>query len=490
MSSVDFCYNCFAEIDGDKCGVCGYVNAKCDNYTALSPGYVLNKTYKIGRILGTGGFGITYKACNIKTNEIVAIKEYVPMNIVYRDDDGELQLKASIYKEPFEDGLNSFINEASFLVIFKNSENIVNIYDCFNLNNTAYIVMEFLEGDTLNIIKRADYRIILDYILKAGEALKVIHSKGIVHRDISPHNIFKLKNGDIKIIDFGNARYFNKGNDNDDKLVLKPGFSPPELYMKENVQGPWTDIYSLAATFYTLVTGLKLPSAIERIDGAPVVSIKNYVPDIEFSIYSAVNRALETDYYNRQKSIDEFVNEIKNPVYNHTVVTENLAENTEQVSVNNVIKNKKRESKVSIFKRHSGKEKKIRNNNRAEVISRYNTVRYDEIKEENIIRERKAYIQAYDGRMYIVNDGREVVIGRNARMSHIFIDNVQISRKHCVVRYSSAKEEFYIVDWSTNGVFLKGDRRLEYGVTYKLMPGEDFYLSLPKYCFKVVLKDG
>ncbi len=486
MENSDFCYNCFSRITDEKCNVCGYVNVNTEeNPLALLPGTILNNKYKIGRVLGVGGFGITYKALNTDIKEIVAIKEYIPSDIVYRDEENNsIYPKVLKYNDLFMDGLNGVITEANFLVLLKNNKNIVNVYDCFNENNTIYIVMEFLDGQTLNNVKIKDYKIAYEYFIQIANALKIVHSKGIVHRDISPQNIFLLKDGNIKVIDFGNARYFNKNNPNDGQLILKPGFSPPELYMKKNVQGPWTDIYSLAATFYNIVTDTKLPNALERINGTPMVSIRKFIPNIEFGLECAINKALELDYFNRQITIDEFLGDINNPKYKNSTLTENI---TDDISSDN----RNTDRKFDINKQNRSSE--IKNLNIKINIYKKNNDRKEEKnteKNESCFNNKETpYIQAYDGRRYIVSDMKEIVIGRNAKTSHIFINDVNISRKHCVIRYSSEKKEFYLIDWSLNGVFFPDNLRLNYGVTYKLYHGQSFYLFLPKYNFKVVLNN-
>lgn len=457
MSNEKFCYNCFQEIENDICPKCGYENIIEEDSIALPPGTVLNKKYKIGRVVGIGGFGIIYKAQNINNKKIIAIKEYMPANFAYRNsEDNHVGVKAGHYNATFEDGLNSFINEANFLLLLKENSSIVRVYDCFNENDTAYYSMEYIEGLSPKDLPERNINTVYDVMVKVAKALKFIHSKGIVHRDISPKNIIVLKNKEIKIIDFGNARYFNKPNKNDDKLVLKPGFSPPELYMKTNVQGPWTDIYSLAVTFYNLVTNAKVPDALERIAGKKIAPLSRYYPNVFYGIEYAVTKALDLDYFKRQRSIDEFLADLEK---NYNVNTEYYEKDT-NVSYNT--------PEQGVYTPPPVKP----------------TPNYRNIKGNT-----KGFIQAYDGRTYIVSDVRPIIIGRNEKASHIVVMDQNVSRKHCIVEFNSKNREFYITDTSVNGTFVNG-YRLNQGVKYKLMPNQSFYIYNNKYIFKAVIKNA
>ncbi len=523
MDTSNFCHNCFSELVTDNiCDNCGYDNNKEEKFTsALNPGVILNSKYKVGKVLGKGGFGMTYKAVDIHTKTVVAIKEYLPLEIAYRDMDGcGVGIKAAKFTDAFSEGLLSFIAEANFLVLLKKNKNIVEIFDCFNENETAYFSMEFIDGCTYKEIPKSDFTVAYDAMLKVAEGLKAVHSKGIVHRDISPTNIFLLKNGDVKIIDFGNARYFDKSNRNDDKLILKPGFAPPELYMKTNVQGPWTDIYSLAATFYRVVTGEKLPSALERINGVPIIPIRRFIPNIQYSLEQALNRALDPDYVKRQRSIDEFLEEIEGKNLNYSAPTEYYDTPSEQNTYakssnvygsadnynryNDNIKEKKSsekaKSKSSFRLFGQGKEnragaKDIGHKRENAAASGSFTAKRNMPSSENPAPQKnntvkRGYVKAYDGRLYPVSDIKCIVIGRNASTSHIVINDVNVSRKHCVVEYNSVTCEFYVTDWSSNGSFMANNKRMEYGVKYKLKPGQRFYLYSSQYVFEVVVKDA
>ena len=154
------------------------------------------------------------------------------------------------------------------LAKFQDEPNIVHIYDCFEANNTAYIVMEYLEGESVKELLAREGKIstdqALDIVLKVAAALKKVHKEGIIHRDIAPDNIYILKNGDVKVLDFGAARYATTKHSKSLSVIIKPGYAPEEQYRSRGDQGPWTDVYALAATFYKMVTGVTPEDAMER----------------------------------------------------------------------------------------------------------------------------------------------------------------------------------------------------------------------------------
>ena len=477
MKNSRFCHNCFANLSADeRCKRCGYDNSlekRANN--AISAGEILNEKYMVGKVLGSGGFGITYKALDITENKVVAIKEYVPANTVYRDiGSNDLIIKTSNNRTVFNDGMHSFISEANFLVMFKNVKQVVDIYDCFDENGTAYFSMEYLSGKQLGKFSDKNISEICD--------LKPIHEKKVVHRDISPQNIIVLNNSDIKLIDFGNARYFNKNNENDDKLVLKPGFSPPELYMKSNVLGPWTDIYSLAATIYSLITGTKLPDALERINGKRFIPIKNYVPDLDYNIEYAVNKALQLDYFKRQKSMDEFIDDIKNSSKFISAQTEHYGiQNDIFAESKNIYEDNEEYNRYNMKLVDSGIDseavKNLPNGGNKVNGKKFFAKRLLNIKQiKNKVAGNKGRLLSYDGRAFFVKDADEIVIGRNPSTSDVVINDNNISRKHCTVEYDALKKEFYITDWSTNGTYFSNGLRLHIGVKYSLSAGSEFYL--------------
>ena len=306
------CVNCFEEYDSqlDVCPHCGYVpGTPPSEIYHLFPGTELADRYIIGMVLGFGGFGITYKAWDKKLETVVAIKEYYPSGLVNRvPGTKEVILFARNRVNEYQHGLIRFLDEARNMAKFNSHPNIINIFEYFEENSTAYIVMEFLDGITLaQFLKknRMDYTAALEVTHKICFALKSIHKSGIIHRDISPDNIFLCTNGAIKLIDFGAAR-FSRDEDRMMTIILKPGFAPPEQYEKINEQGPWTDIYALGATLYLMVTGIKPEESTNRKISDLLQPPHVVCPEIPEYISNTIMKAMAVDKHLRFTSVDDF----------------------------------------------------------------------------------------------------------------------------------------------------------------------------------------
>lgn len=227
--------------------------------------------YVIQEVLGQGGFGITYLGIDKLYGNKVAIKEYYPQKIAMRKAQYEdvVTVTSIEEKKNYDKGKKRFLDEAQVMARFNKNEGIVKILDFFEANNTAYIVMEYLEGITLKqylgkygVIQ---FRNLIEMMLPLLEALIEIHSQGLIHRDISPDNIMVQHNGKLKLMDFGAARDYTESGNKSLTVILKPGYAPPEQYQTHGVQGPWTDIYALCATIYKCLTGITPPDAIARV---------------------------------------------------------------------------------------------------------------------------------------------------------------------------------------------------------------------------------
>lgn len=227
--------------------------------------------YVIQKVLGQGGFGITYLGIDKLYGNKVAIKEYYPQKIAMRKAQYEDVVTVTSIEEKnnYNKGKKRFLDEAQVMARFNKNEGIVKILDFFEANNTAYIVMEYLEGITLKqyLVKYGvlQFRNLIEMMLPLLEALIEIHSQGLIHRDISPDNIMVQHNGKLKLMDFGAARDYTESGNKSLTVILKPGYAPPEQYQTHGVQGPWTDIYALCATIYKCLTGITPPDAIARV---------------------------------------------------------------------------------------------------------------------------------------------------------------------------------------------------------------------------------
>ncbi len=237
---------------------------------ALPEGTVLAGKYVIEKVLGQGGFGITYQAVEYETGVKVAVKEFFPDSMATRTGNTVSSFSGE-RQQNFEYGKTCFLQEAETLAEFSDVPGIVHVLSYFDENGTAYFVMEFVEGQSFeefirNNGGRLDYETTERHLLPVMEALAMVHERGIVHRDVTPDNIFITQDGDVKLIDFGAARYSLGDKSKSLDVVLKHGFAPKEQYSRHGKQGPFTDVYSVGATFYFALTGQRPPDSIDRLE--------------------------------------------------------------------------------------------------------------------------------------------------------------------------------------------------------------------------------
>lgn len=276
------CMGCMRKLEKKEtiCSYCGYDNRIQDERSekCLALNTILNGRYLIGRVLGEGGFGITYLAMDLVEEIRVAIKEYFPVGLASRDlrrtEDTELNIMSGQAGLHYKEGLNNFIQEGQILAGFEILPGIVDARDFFLENNTAYLVMEYVEGQSLkeHMNQRRqenqigmDYRTALTLLEPVVESLIAIHNKNLIHRDISPDNIIIGSDGQVKVIDFGAARA-QMGNELSSLTVMvKHGYAPEEQYRAHGKQGAWTDIYALCATMYHMISGILPEDGVERL---------------------------------------------------------------------------------------------------------------------------------------------------------------------------------------------------------------------------------
>jgi len=238
----------------------------------LPPGTILKEKYLVGKVLGQGGFGITYLAWDMTLDLKIAIKEFFPLGLVARSA-GSLTI--DVYegnqKEQFIYGLDRFLSEAKILARFSEHPNIITVRDFFRANNTAYMIMNFINGRTLEEhLKKAGgkipFPIMLEIMMPVMDSLRELHQTKFMHRDISPDNIFICDNGRVVLIDFGAARQDLQIKSRSLSVIMKVGYSPEEQYRSRGEQGPWTDIYAVAATIYRGITGIVPPESMDRLE--------------------------------------------------------------------------------------------------------------------------------------------------------------------------------------------------------------------------------
>ena len=275
---MKICFGCFEQYDDsfDICPHCGYAEGtEPELATYMRPGAILNERYVIGRALGHGGFSVTYLAWDALLLHKVAIKEYLPSEYATRRP-GESRLTIFSGKEGeyFQFGKEKFLDEAKRLSAFQNEDGIVHVYDCFSANETAYLVMEYLDGITLSEYLKKEAAVLpqgriapekaISMLTPVMLSLQRVHDSGMIHRDIAPDNIMLLKDGGVRLIDFGAARHAVHDCGKSMTVIIKDGYSPEEQYNSHSVQGPAADVYALSATLYQMITGITPPGAIER----------------------------------------------------------------------------------------------------------------------------------------------------------------------------------------------------------------------------------
>lgn len=267
----NYCFSCMEELGEDSfCPFCNKTSASDHIYHHLKPGTILNNNYLVGNCLGEGGFGITYIGRDLVLDTKVAIKEYYPNGYVNRNNmiGPNVVITGSTHQDFFNKGKERFLQEARSLAKFRGESGIVSVWGYFEANNTAYIIMEYLDGVNLStyLKQRGVFspNNIFELMIPIVYSLQKVHETGIIHRDISPDNIMFLKNGSLKLMDFGSARVFT----NDEKemsVIFKQGYAPEEQYRKTGEQGPWTDVYGLCATMYRCITGRAPENALDRM---------------------------------------------------------------------------------------------------------------------------------------------------------------------------------------------------------------------------------
>ena len=397
-------------------------NNKYDSI-ALKKEHMLNSRYIIQDVIGVGGFGITYRGYDVYNREIYAIKELFINDTVMRDRDGATVIPYENKRNIFEHGVKRFMEEASILHKLNGTRNVVRITDYFRENNTAYFVMEYIEGSTLRGLM-SEYGGVIPYdvacgiILKVGKTLAYINKKYFIfHRDLSPENILINKKGEPVIIDFGNAKNYMRNEGNSLSIVLKPGFAPPEQYTGKD-QGPWTDVYSLAGIFYYITSGERVPPATERVMGATYEPLAGKLPQCSSEVSDMIDRGLAINPRERIQDTGQLVS-----IFDKAVLGCDKGTSREKAPYVGVLLNGKSVEKWKL---------------------------------------------PIDANM---------IAGRDENQSNIVIpESNQISKQHVVISYAGKEHVFEIIDISTNGVYVNKER-LKKGTSYKMKVGTQLVLG-------------
>lgn len=322
------CMNCMKEYEEEGhecCPECGFVRGTPPKEIYhLHPEVVLADRYIIGTVVAYGGFGVIYRAWDTKLEVMVAVKEYFPANYVNRNPgEKEIFIYTSKKQGEFQAGLEGFLEEARNTSKFSTHPNIVNVYDYFKENGTAYMVMEFMDGISLKQYTKEkggkiSWQEAVPILASICDVLKVVHDAGILHRDISPDNIMLCRDGRVKLFDFGAARFSNLEKEVTRTVILKIGFAPPEQYRQKSKQGPRTDIYAMGATLYRTVTGV-LPDesenrriALLKKEKDPLLHPKQLEPELPDYLDHAIMKAMAVQPELRFKNILQFKDAILN----------------------------------------------------------------------------------------------------------------------------------------------------------------------------------
>lgn len=311
---MNHCIFCMRPTNGTPtCPHCGKAQQVQTPPHFLLPGTLLAGRFLIGAALGEGGFGITYIGRDEKLDMRVAVKEYYPQMLAARNN----QVSSKVFSTPTADdktaflrGKQRFLEEARTLAMFAGTPGVVDVRDLFEANGTAYIVMDYLDGQTLGAYLKKKGRLsgeeVQRLFLPVMETLRPIHREGLIHRDISPDNIMLCGDG-IRLIDFGAARSTTAKENKTLSVILKPGYAPEEQYRGKGVQGPWTDIYALCATMYKCITGVTPSDSPDRVENDDLVPPSGLGIRISPTLERVILKGLSVRQRDRYQTVDEML---------------------------------------------------------------------------------------------------------------------------------------------------------------------------------------
>ena len=320
------CMGCMELLEntGVPCPKCGFsLKDYQQPENGMPPYEILNGKYLVGKVIGIGGFGITYIGWDFYQSKKVCIKEYFPKGVAKREQTTTYSTEYSTYsmdvftvntkKAAYLGGLKGYIKEAETLSKFYGMPGIVSVRDFFYGNKTAYIVMEYIDGINFRQFAKSSGGVLQSYILfellkDVIKALNSVHKAGVIDRDVSPDNIRLNDKFKAKLIDFGAAKHSGAGQET--SIFLKHGYAPIEQYDRNGNQGPWTDVYSLCATMYYLLTGIKLQKAYERVAEDKTIPLNMFNIEIEDYQANAILKGLNVQIEDRYQSMAELYYEL------------------------------------------------------------------------------------------------------------------------------------------------------------------------------------
>ena len=311
------CVGCMKPLTAEgRCAYCGLQQDKSRPIPrCLRPGMCLRDRYVLGRVLGEGSFGISYIAWDCLLDTVVAIKEYFPASLVSRhiseeDEDTNVYIYEKRESQKYQESLKKYLGEAKSLSAYYDLDGIVSVRDFFYANNTAYIVMGYVDGISVKEYVEKNGPIEGEKFLRMLEpviqSLAKVHQTGVLHRDISPDNMLLTRDEKLVLIDFGAARKENINMTRSMTVVFKRGFSPEEQYRTRGQQGAWTDVYALCATAYYALTGKAPDESIQRVleDDMPSLTEMTDV-DLPMQQKRAFMKGMTVDFHHRYQTMDE-----------------------------------------------------------------------------------------------------------------------------------------------------------------------------------------
>ena len=318
-----FCPHCMTEHETGvgACPACGGDMMATNEPFQLPAGKILvspnGNQYLAGRVLGSGGFGITYVSREMNSGRLCAVKEFFPIRCQPQHQaDGSVYVPAQS-EELFYNGMKNFLLEAQTLSSLAHIPSVVKIQDYFEANGTAYTVMEYLKGETLQQHLKAHgtepFSMLISQMRPLLKDMQAMHDAGVVHRDVAPDNIVMLPDGSFRLIDFGCARFWEDGKSM--TVMLKPGFCPPEQYLRHG-QGPFTDVYGLCATLYYCITGQVPLDAPNRLEEDALARPSSLGAKISAQHEAALLRGLNPQPKERTQSVTQLMQEMEGPIPN------------------------------------------------------------------------------------------------------------------------------------------------------------------------------
>lgn len=384
------------------------------NRVYLPTGYILYGKYRIVRVIGAGGFGVTYEVYDMHTGKPYALKELFPLKFARRSSN---KVTVEPTDEDFYLCLDKFKKEAEMLMRLSADDDILKIYHLFNFNNTIYYVMELLKGEDLQkrlSRGRLTWSEAEKLFSSLMASLEKLHRLDVIHRDITPDNIFLLEDGSVKLIDFGSVRsiYNTKFT-----TALKEKFAPIEQFSNDSKQGAYTDIYSLCVTIYYSLTGVVPPKSVERFTKDEIVNVSQYCPSLPEHVAKAIMKGLNVQIKDRYSSVKELSDDM-------------------------FIKEKQSAT---------GPEQKVTRHAFSEIIG---------IAKKHIFSETKTVVLScekgfFAGKKFILKPGVEYSVGRNSNCRLVFpINTTGVSRLQCVFSFDG--KNLFLSDYSSYGTYVDG----------------------------------